>query len=103
MSGRFDSTTFSTSVAASSEIVELGGIGVECRCDRGGDMLALSPDSGSSPAAAAGVAADLRCVAPRRCVDKICVAVNEKDVCICTSRLSVDFHRRFVANVSHGY
>lgn len=33
----------------------------------------------------------------------ICEAGKEKDVCICMSRLSVDFHRRFVANVSHGY
>lgn len=33
----------------------------------------------------------------------ICEAVNEKDVCICMSRLSVDFHRRFIVNVSHGY
>lgn len=42
-------------------------------------------------------------VVSRRSVLIICEAVNEKDVCICMSRLSVDFHRRFVANVSHGY
>lgn len=33
----------------------------------------------------------------------ICEVVNDKDVCIRMSRLSVDFHRRFVANVSHGF
>lgn len=33
----------------------------------------------------------------------ICEAATEKDTCIFTSRLSVDFHRRIVANVSHGY
>lgn len=45
------------------------------------------------------------CVASQRAVVLIiiCEVVNEKDVCICTSRLSVDFHRRRVANVSHGY
>ncbi|KAG6455768.1 hypothetical protein O3G_MSEX009393 [Manduca sexta] len=32
----------------------------------------------------------------------ICKAANEKDMSISTSRLSVDFHRRFEANVSHG-
>lgn len=43
-------------------------------------------------------------VPSRRAVVLItCEVVNEKDVCICTSRLSVDFQRRFVANVSHGY
>lgn len=39
----------------------------------------------------------------RRCMIIFEAATSDKDVCICTSRLSVDFHRRFVANVSLGY
>lgn len=91
----------SVSVVAASEIVELGKIGVECGCDWSSDSVALSP----APRSRRRCRRDPTiCVVSRRAaVLIICVAVNEKDVCICTSRLSVDFHRRFVANVSHGY
>jgi hypothetical protein len=80
-------------------------IEIVCRCDWSSDIFRVElSQSGFSRPQPPPLSPPTICVVSRRAaVLIICVAVNEKDVCICTSRLSVDFHRRFVANVSHGY